>query len=302
MSGHDRGTLDRGAGELVVLLHGGAAGQSPWAETGRSWEATRARLESLGYRCIAPDRPGHGASPAETIEDLGFARECAAVAEAIRQHGGAAHVVGHAESGITALLLARRSAQEELGIGVLSCTVVGGYGAEPTADGVERVVLSHPPEPRWSAPSQRWALRRLSYGGDALGDRCDDAQATRSVRTAAALLEQPGASARIAGDLLRAKGDIFAYARDHGYDVPISLTWGMHDPLSEPPRAVELMNLLATTTAHLELNLVDRAGHFAHRERPAEFHRLLEGFLSRPGRATSAAPANGSAANGEEAR
>lgn len=278
---------DRGEGELVVLLHGAAAGQSPWAETGRSWEATRARLESLGYRCIAPDLPGHGANRAEAVEDLRFARACEAVAETIRGNGAAAHVVGHAEAGITALLLARRSAQEGLGIRVLSCTVVGGYGAEPTADGVERVVLSHPPEPRWSAPSQRWALRRLSYSGDALGDRCDDEQAIESARAAAALLEQPGAAVGIAGDLLRAKGEIFAYARDHGYDVPISLTWGMHDPLSEPPRAVELMNLLASTTAHLELNLVDRAGHFAHRERPEEFHRLLEGFLSLSGVAST---------------
>lgn len=280
MSGSEE-AAQAAAGEVVILLHGGAAGRSPWSETRASWNEVSARLERVGLDRVAVDRSGHGESTARTLDDLTFESDCASVAEIIRGHGGSAHLVGHAEAGITALLLARRTAQRRYGIEVRSCTVVGGFGAEPTADGPERIVLAHPPAPDWSPASQRWALRRVTYLGDALGDDCDDPVAAASARAAAELLAGPGASARIAGDLLRAKGEIFAYARDHGYDVPISLTWGMHDPLSEPARAVELMNLLATTSAHLELNLVDRAGHFAHRERPEEFVRLLEGFVNR---------------------
>lgn len=283
MSGSETSAAN-GSGELVVLLHGGSAGRSPWAESSRSWELVSRRLAAAGYRCLAVDRPGHGTRAAESLADLTFEAECAAVAEVISQNGGSAHVVGHAEAGITALLLARRETQESFGIRLRSCAVVGGYGAEPTGDGPERVVLRHPPAPPWSTASQRWAVRRLTFAGNACGDDVGDREAAESSRAAARLIASPGASARLAGDLLRSKGEIFAYARDHGYDVPISLTWGMHDPLSEAARAVELMNLLASTRAHLELNLVDRAGHFVHRERPDELSRLLEGFLSLGGR------------------
>ncbi|UOR01518.1 alpha/beta hydrolase [Leucobacter allii] len=283
MSGSEQAA--NGSGEHVVLLHGGSAGRSPWAEHAQGWDRVGRRLEASGYRCLAVDRPGHGARPAESIADLTFEAECAAVAEVISRHGGSAHVVGHAEAGIVALLLGRREMQERFGIHVMSCAVVGGYGAEPTGDAPERVVLQHPPAPLWSEASQRWAVRRLTYAGDTCGHDAADRMAAERARAASRLLAESGAAARIAGDLLRAKGEIFAYARDRGYDVPISLIWGMDDPLSEPARAVELMNLLASTSAHLELNLVDRAGHFPHRERPGEVLRLLEGFLSRRGRA-----------------
>lgn len=272
MSGHER--------EVVVLLHGGSAGRSPWSENHATWDQTCSHLEQAGFLCVAVDRPGHGALEARVLDDMTFEAECASVAEVIRAHGGRAHLVGHAEAGVTALLLAQRTMQEKFGVAVRSCTVVGGFGAEPTGDAPERMVLASPPVPEWSSASQRWALRRLSYLGDNFGDQCDDVTATKSSLAAARILAESGAQARVASDLLRAKSEIFAYARDYGYDVPISLTWGMEDPLSEPVRALELMNLLATTRSHLELNLVDRAGHFVHREQPDEFVRLLEGFLT----------------------
>lgn len=267
-------------GDLVVLMHGGSAGRSPWAETSRAWSQVGRSLEASGYRVLAADRPGHGTRSATSIEDLTYESECVALADLIAQNGGSAHLVGHAEAGTTALLMARREMQDRFGVHVRSCTVIGGYGAEPTGDAPERVVLKHPPAPRWSAPSQRWAVRRLTFSGDMADDLYDDTTAAESARTAARLVVAPGGAERLSGDLLKAKGEIFAYARDQDYDVPISLVWGMHDPLSEPARAVELMNLLATTRAHLELNLVDRAGHFVHRERPDELLRLLTGFLS----------------------
>jgi pimeloyl-ACP methyl ester carboxylesterase len=269
------------SGDWVLLLHGGTAGQSPWAESSRSWAETGAALEAQGYRVIAVDRPGHGGNAATSLDDLGYDRDVETAARAIADHEGSAHVVAHAESGITALLLARRSAQEKYGITVRSVSIVGGYGAEPTADGPNRVVLDYPPRERWSPASQRWAIRRLTYSGDAFDDRFDDRVSAKTAREAAELVAAVGAQAQLNGDLLRAKNAIFAHARDHGYDVPISLTFGMSDPLCESPRAFELMKLLASTTAHLELNLVDRAGHFVHRERPAEFQRLLTGFLAK---------------------
>lgn len=266
--------------DLVLLVHGGAAGQSPLAETSASWRPVVAGLEARGFRVLALDRPGHGARTASSLDDLSYERDVAAAAAAIAAHGGAAHVVGHAEGGITALLLAQRDVQQRHGVTVRSCTVIGGFGAEPTADAPNRVLLADPPGEPWSPASQRWALRRLTYSGTTCGARCDDDVAAASARAAAAILAAPGARARIAGDLLKAKSQIFAYARDHAYDVPISLTFGMSDPLSEPPRAVELMKLLASTTAHLELNLVDRAGHFVQFERHDECLRILSGFLS----------------------
>lgn len=275
MSGRETGGADD---RLVVLLHGGAAGRSPWAESGATWSAVGERLEAAGFTCLAIDRPGHGGRVVGSWSELTFAAECEEVAEVIRRSGGTAHLVAHAEAGVTALLLAQGSVQEELGITVRSCAIVGGHGAEPMGDAPERIVLKHPPVGDWSPAEQRWAVRRLTYGGKRLDDR-EDTAAAETARSSARLVAEDGAAVRLAGDLLRAKGEIFAYARDHGYGVPISLTWGADDPLSETARAVELMNLLSTGDRHLELHLVDRAGHFVHRERPEELARLLEGFL-----------------------
>jgi pimeloyl-ACP methyl ester carboxylesterase len=91
---------DHGAGETVVLMHGGL-------ESGASWAPYAAKL-STRYRVLVPDRRGHGRTPdvegAYTYEAM--ADET--VAFLAQTAGGPSRLVGYSDGGIVALLVARR--------------------------------------------------------------------------------------------------------------------------------------------------------------------------------------------------
>ena len=86
----------------VVMIHGGAQGGQAGGE--RTF-ATQASLAGRGWRIIAPDRPGHGLSPAPSRPD-----DVDADAEWVRSMlAGGVHLVGHSFGGAVALLAAARA-------------------------------------------------------------------------------------------------------------------------------------------------------------------------------------------------
>ncbi|MEU9003534.1 alpha/beta hydrolase [Streptomyces sp. NPDC048551] len=83
----------------LVLLHGGG-------QTRHSWGRTGPRLAALGWRVVAPDLRGHGASgwPADGDYDLGrYAEDVRALVAAL---GGRPVLVGASLGGLSALLAA----------------------------------------------------------------------------------------------------------------------------------------------------------------------------------------------------
>lgn len=89
-------TIDRGNGPPVLLLHGQPG-------TGSSWDQVTDLLVD-GFRVIAPDRPGYGASDGEA---RGLAGNAALAADLLDVLGtGPATVVAHSWSGGAAVLLA----------------------------------------------------------------------------------------------------------------------------------------------------------------------------------------------------
>ncbi|MFI9557538.1 alpha/beta fold hydrolase [Nonomuraea endophytica] len=247
---------DTGSGTPVVLLHGGAPGSSGYAGCLEVWEPISGAVAAAGHRVIAWEGAGSGGFRAQesavlaTLDGLGVTHF---------------HVVGHGEAGLLALLIARSVPAR-----VLSCSVIAGHEAAPTGDAPTNLRLAHPPaDPR---RAQAWHVERLSYSPHHLDDTFLDALAAK------AAVDPP---AHPHADLLAAKDALYAYARDHGYRVPIMLVWGSHDPLSEVERGLALLDLLASTKAPLSLHVVNRAGHFAFRERPREVLRLLLPFLAR---------------------
>ena len=84
---------------VIVLLPGG--GMSGW-----SWKPQVTRLH--GYRCIVPDLPGHGRSPANGPIRISTAAEEVAKLIAETVPAGRVHVVGLSMGGQTALQLLSR--------------------------------------------------------------------------------------------------------------------------------------------------------------------------------------------------
>ncbi len=92
---------DRGAGPVIVLVHG-----SPG--TSRAWQAVGDRLASR-FRVVAPNLPGVGGStrrPDETRADNSPAAE--AVEAVIAEVGAPTVLAGHSHGGVVALMTALR--------------------------------------------------------------------------------------------------------------------------------------------------------------------------------------------------
>lgn len=90
-----------GAGERIVLVHGGARG-GPVG--GAATFAAQRPLADASYELVLPDRPGHGLSPAgEQRED--FELDAVWVAELL---GDGAHLVGHSYGAAVVVACAAR--------------------------------------------------------------------------------------------------------------------------------------------------------------------------------------------------
>jgi pimeloyl-ACP methyl ester carboxylesterase len=89
---------ERGAGDPLVLLHGGLS-------TNESWAAQLPDL-SARFRVIAPERRGHGRTP-DVEGPLSYDDMAADTIEFLdKVVGGPAHLVGWSDGGIVALLVA----------------------------------------------------------------------------------------------------------------------------------------------------------------------------------------------------
>lgn len=63
----------------------------------------------------------------------------------------------------------------------------------------------------------------------------------------------------------------------HKIKIPVSLIWGKNDKITPPDVAEEFNQLLPDS----ELHWIDKCGHAAMMEQPAEFNRLLRQFLDK---------------------
>lgn len=90
---------EHGAGEPLLLLHGGFCSLEPARELGD--------LLAVHHRVLAAERPGHGRTP-DTDGPYDYAAMVAGALAHLDALGVAsAHVVGHSDGGIIGLLLAR---------------------------------------------------------------------------------------------------------------------------------------------------------------------------------------------------
>lgn len=242
---------------LVVLLHGIGGGCAGWTSTG-------AALAAAGWRALAVDQPGYGASPAAepcTLEAMAVAVERLIAWSGVPR----AILVGHSMGGMVAQELAARAPQRVAAL-VLAAT----SPAFGPADGAwQQDFLRSRFEPLEAGLGMAGLAAQLvptMAGRDASAERIAAAAALmsgvpeatyRSVLAALVRFDRRDALARIA--------------------VPTLVVTGEDDRTAPP----EVARRMAARIAGAELVILPRAGHLLMLEQPAAFDAALLAFLQR---------------------
>lgn len=147
-----------------LFIQANLPGVSPYCAGAHVWGDVLRRFRSE-RPSLTVDLPGCGTGrrigDTLTMTDL-----AAAVIDHLDEQSlGSVHLVTHDLAGLVGLLLAIDQPER-----VASLTIVSSAWAAPSGDGVDNLTLLHPPEPRWSSDSQRWAFERLSYSPLAIGN------------------------------------------------------------------------------------------------------------------------------------
>ena len=266
-----------GEGTPVTLLHG-------FTQSGRSWLEIISRMPD-GWMWIVPDLRGHGET--RTQPDAPCSMDaCTRDLEMLWDHLGVArtHLVGYSMGGRLALHVAARRPER-----VLSLLTVGAHaGLEEDAREARRrgddALAGRIETEGLEAFVNYWTGLPLFSGlerrGRAFVAQVRAERMTNHVAGLACSLRGMGAGAMepVWNDLARVTFPctFVAGQLDHGY--------------------VNSARRLAATVPNARVEVVPRAGHTVHQERPEAFARLLAGHLA-PTTSGSATPSDSDAAS-----
>ena len=236
----------RPSGRPLVLIHGAGAEHQFWPP----------ELRQLAlHRVLAPDLPGHGASPGPVavsiVESATRLRQWMSGMET-----GPAILVGHSMGSAIALELALRWPEVAAGLVLVGSGVrlpVNPWLLEATADpaqlpqAVERIT--------------QWSFARQAP------------QALTSWVTERTLAVAP----EVLNHDLAACAAFDAEARLPQLKLPTLVLCGQQDRMTPPPASVAL----AEAIARAELEFIPDAGHYVMLEQPAAVERRLRAWLER---------------------
>lgn len=259
----------------LILLQGGMAGVAPYCGGPHLWAPALERW--VAQSLFVVDLPGNGgfalADGAPSLELVG-----GQVADLMRALGPARFdVVGHDHGALVALWLGLNHPRL-----LASVTLAASPLAPPTGDSIGNLTLAGLPQPRASAPSQAWALERISYSHQhidrALLEGCVAAAESEIYRHAGAIMSQDGYERAYLPSVRATKSRLYELCRGEGFPVPAQVIWAANDPLTPPERGFALYSVLAARQPITRFALVNRAGHLLFREQPEAFYRALTAF------------------------
>jgi pimeloyl-ACP methyl ester carboxylesterase len=266
--GHRRAYVKTGSGPTLLLLHGMACDHTTWAPV----------IERLAehYTVVAPDLLGHGLSdkPRADYSVGGYAngmRDLLTILGIDR-----ATVVGHSLGGGVAMQFAYQFPERTER---LILVAPGGMGAEVTAL-IRAVTLPgfHQALGVLTLPG----VRQLATGVLRTAARSDH-PALRDLDEIAVMVEnlRDPRARRALRHVVRAcvdlRGQIITMV-DRAYlteALPMCVIWGDHDPVIPSAHADTVRQI--DRTARVEI--VERCGHFPHKERPDAFVETVRDFV-----------------------
>ncbi len=272
---------EAGAGEPLVLVHGGHFG------TLYALDAWSLNLESLAqsFRVLAFDRlgQGHTDNPASEADytftaSLAHARR---TLDALNVEG--AHLVGHSRGGLLVARLAMLHPDR-----VRSVTVADSATLAPDLPGhdpdafYQTLFAQRPPGP----PTRDFV--RLEPEAQSFSNAHVSEDFVARLQEIAQLPKTGLAAERLRAlndkvwspDLGAHRAAAWSVLNGPGLRQPVLVLWGAADPSAPVEMALPLYKMLNRGTARAELHVCARAGHYAFRERPQAFERVLAYFLS----------------------
>lgn len=239
-----------GAGPPILFLHGVGSDKRVWAPQLEHFGRTR--------RALALDYPGYGESdpptPVCSRDDYAAAIFAAMDALGIEQ----AHVCGLSLGGVVAIAMHAAAPQR-----CASLILADSFAVHPDGAAIyERSVQASRTSGMGALAEQRAPLLLARDTSDSVRDEV--------IATMAAI--DPGAYR------IGARAVWLADQRDRAAAiwVPTLVLVGELDPVTPP----ELSRELADMVPGARLEIIEGASHIANLDRPAEFNRLVDGFLS----------------------
>ena len=272
--------LERGVGDVVVLVHGGNFGATTSADAIEDWGVT---IDDLSQWCrvVAIDKLGQGYTDnPRRDEDYTMDAVVQHAYKTLRILGiDSAHLIGHSRGGY---LTCRLTVEHpEL---VKSCVIVSSNTCAP-GTGTNEMVFANKPVPSLSRESQRWVLERYSYSADCVtGDWLDAlthiAQQQKYAEAIDKMMNEGLLWTQFLPGLQADKEDMFRMLGVRGIQRPVMQVWGCNDPTVSHTQAFGLYSILAAKERRSRWHIFNEAGHFCFREQRKRFNEVIRSFIT----------------------
>ena len=272
--------VERGTGDVVVLVHGGNFGATTSADAIEDWGVT---IDDLSQWCrvVAIDKLGQGyTGNPRRDEDYTMDAVVQHAYQTLRTLGiESAHLVGHSRGGY---LTCRLTVEHpEL---VRSCVIVSSNTCAP-GTGTNEMVFANKPAPALTRESQRWVLERYSYSADCVTDDWLDAltdisQQQKYAEAIDKMMLEGLMWTRFLPGLQADKEDMFDILGARGIQRPVMQVWGCNDLTVSHTQALDLYRILAARERRARWHTFNEAGHFCFREQPKRFNEVIRSFIT----------------------
>ncbi|WP_144906731.1 alpha/beta hydrolase [Halobellus captivus] len=274
---------EAGEGESVLLLHGGGRGGSGSANM---WSRNIDDLAET-FHVLAPDRLSAGMTDNPPEREWNFQGFLDHVVDFIRSFDiERFHVMGQSAGMAPAAYLALEYPDMVKSLVVLNSRTLapdaGDYGQRRSL--MHSGVQTNPEGPSDLESAIRSHKECYSYTTDHVTDEYVHAGAYMASqpksKKAARMMVEDGLEEKLR-DQRKGKMDAMRSSiRSEGLSIPTLLFWGRHDPSLVLDQAIDLYEMISQTNPNVRLYLVDRAGHYPHRESPAEFAQITTAFMT----------------------
>lgn len=258
-----------GAGEPVVMLHGGGPGASGVSNFSKNIEALAEK-----FRVIVPDLPGYGQSSKGVNGSDPFGDLATAISGLLTSLGlESAHLVGNSYGGACALRMALDNPAQ-----TRSLVLMGPGGVNTTRGAPSKGLKTLLGYYTGSGPSRekikKFICDYLVYDSSRVPEEIIEKRYQDSIDpevVANPPLQRPKSlAAALRMDFTRDE-------RLASCEVPTLVVWGTEDKVNRPSGGPALQKRMP----NCDLYLISRAGHWVQWEEPELFNAVTAGFIER---------------------